>query len=311
MLDDGSRMTSISIHVSEGFPILSLTLITEPLRVANRELGHAKFHWSVVSDQGGDCLSSSAIPLQTRAIPNDIPDAAILLTSYTPDRSATKTAVAWLRRLDRRGCLLGCVDTGALVFAKAGLLGVRPAATHPEAIAGFSRQFPQSLFIDRMFDFSPPRFSSAGGVATLDMTLALIGHFTTDRLSRSVAEILTYNPPLPDWQPAPIPRSIAPEIRDAVSIMEAHLSDCLSISEIADRLGLPIWKLNRLFQRYLHSAPTTYYVNRRLARARDMLRNTGLPVGEIASECGYDNADVFSRAYRSRFNRAPSSDRAL
>ena len=42
-----------------------------------------------------------------------------------------------------------------------------------------------------------------------------------------------------------------------------------------------------------------------------MLRNTVLPVGEVASECGYDNADVFSRAYRTRFGVAPSKDRNL
>jgi AraC family carnitine catabolism transcriptional activator len=304
-------VASICIYVSEGFPILSLTLITEPLRVANRELGQTGFQWSAVSDEGGTLHSSSGIPLDTCGLPEVKPDAVILLASYKPDRSATDRTLTWLRRLDRLGSLLGCVDTGALVFAKAGLLSVRPAAAHPEAMAGFHRQFPTSLFIDRLFDFSPPRFSSAGGVATLDMTLALIGHFAGDRISHRVSEILTYKPPLADWEPHSIPTSIAPEVRDAVSIMEAHLSNRMSISEISERLDLPTWKLTRLFKRHLHSSPTSYYVNRRLGRGRDMLRNTTLPVGEIASECGYDNAEVFSRAYRSCFGRRPSEDRSL
>ena len=304
-------MISICIHVADGFPVLSLTLVTEPLRVANRELGSPRFRWSVVSDGGGPRRSSSGIPIDTAGIPEAAPDAVILLASYGPHRSATGNTLSWLRRLDRQGRLLGCVDTGALVFAKAGLLGVRPAAAHPEAIAGFHRQYPSSLFVDRMFDFSPPRFSSAGGVATLDMTLALIAHFTNARMSRRIAEILTYDPHIAGWRPASIPASIPPEIRDAVSIMEAHLSDALPVSGIAQRLDLPIWKLNRLFRRYLHMSPTSYYVQRRLARARDMLRNTTLAVGEIGTDCGYDNADAFSRAYRSQFGVAPSSDRAL
>lgn len=303
--------TRICIHVSEGFPILSLTLITEPLRVANRELGHARFAWEVVADQGGTLAASSGIPVTATPLPEGVPDAVVLLSSYHPDRSATPETLAWLRRLDRAGCLMGCVDTGALVFAKAGLLASRPAAAHPEAIAGFHRQFPRSLFIDRMHDFSAPRFSSAGGVATLDMTLALIGHFAGARTARRVAEILTYRAPEPGWQPQPIPESVAPEIRDAVAIMEAHLGQRIAISEIAARVGLPVWRLTRLFKRHLHATPTGYFVARRLARARDMLRNTRLGVGEIASDCGYDNLEVFSRAYRARFGLPPSQDRDL
>ncbi len=304
-------MTRIVIHVADGFPILSVTLITEPLRVANRETGKQTFEWLVVSDAGGICFSSSGIPLDTAELAEKEADAAILLASYNPDRSSTAATLSWLRRLDRKGCLLGCVDTGALVFARAGLLTRRPAATHPEAIAGFHRQFPNSLFVDRMFDFSPPRFSSAGGVSTLDMTLALIGHFETQRLAQRVAEILTYDAPMAGWMPQSIPRSVPQAVRDAVAMMQSDLSRRKSISEIAAALNLPIWKLNRLFNRYLHAPPKSYLTRLRLTKARDMLRNTTLAVGEIASECGYDNADAFSRAYRTQFGTSPTLDREL
>ena len=304
-------MIRIVVHIADGFPILSLTLITEPLRVANRELGQERFAWVVASDTGCVCRSSSGIPLETAALDETVPDAAILLASYKPETSSTKASLSWLRRLDRADCLLGCVDTGALVFARAGLLARRPAATHPEAIAGFHRQFPNSLFVDRMHDFSPPRFSSAGGVATLDMTLALIGHFTNQRLASRVARILTYDQPAAGWAPRDIPHSVPKEVRDAVAIMQSNLSGRVSVSEIARMLDLPVWKLGRLFNRYLHRSPTTYFARLRLAKARDMLRNTALPVAEIGTECGYDNADAFSRAYRAEYGRAPSLDRAF
>ena len=284
-------MVEICIHLSDGFPVLSLTLITEPLRVANRELGRARFTWSIVSDTGGALRSSSGMDLHTLPSWEQTPDAAIVLASYRPERSATDATLAWLRGLDRRGCLLGCVDTGALVLARAGLLGARPAAVHPEAIDGFQRQFPESLFMDRLHDFSPPRFSSAGGVATLDMTLALIGHFSHERLARSVAEILTYDPAPPGGRARIRSGSVAPAVRDAVALMEAHPRASLGIPDIADRVGVPVWKLNRLFQRYLHSSPTSYYVDLRLSRARDMLRNTTMAIGDVATACGYDNAE--------------------
>lgn len=292
-------------------PVLSLSLITEPLRVANRELGRSGFDGVVVSDGGGTCSSSSALPLRTLDQDDCKPDAALLLASYQPERSYTPRTLSWLRRLDRQNCLLGCVDTEALVFARAGLLDARPAAAHPEAIAGFHRQFPDSLFIDRMFDFSPPRCSSAGGVATLDMTLSLIAHFATDQLARRVAQILIYERHLATWQPQPMPGSIRHVLRDAVAVMQSNLVHPLPVSSVAGTLGVPVWKLNRLFTRYLYASPTSYYVGMRLERARDMLRNTTLRVGDVATECGYDNAEVFSRAYRKKFSKQPSQDRSL
>lgn len=94
-------------------------------------------------------------------------------------------------------------------------------------------------------------------------------------------------------------------------MMQADLTGRKSISDIAGALQIPVWRLNRLFNRYLHAAPKTYFAGLRLAKARDMLRNTTLTVGEIANECGYDNADAFSRAYRTQFGIAPSFDRTL
>ncbi len=303
-------MVTVCLHVADGFPILSLTLVTEPLRIANRELGQNRFDWLMVSDDGQVRRSSSGIPMDTTTLPDQKQDVVILLASYRPGRSATGPTLSWLRRQDRLGALMACVDTGALVFAKAGLLRVRPAAAHPEAIGGFHREFPDSLFIDRLFDVSPPRASSAGGVATLDMTLGLIGHFAGDAVSGRVAEVLTYQPMFPGQVMSAVGGSVSPVVREAVRIMMANPSRCPSPSEIASRVGVPPWRLTRLFKRSLRMSPRSYSVELRLQRARDMLRNTTLAVSEIAADCGYDNAEVFSRAYRKRFGLPPSHDRA-
>ncbi|MEL7013360.1 MAG: hypothetical protein AAFO72_08770, partial [Pseudomonadota bacterium] len=79
------------------------------------------------------------------------------------------------------------------MFAEAGLLNRRPAAVHHEAIVGFREKMGESYFVDRLFDFEGDRCSSAGGVVTIDMTLALIAHFGSGQLARRVAEILNYN----------------------------------------------------------------------------------------------------------------------
>lgn len=308
-------MRQIDIVLTDGFPALSLTLLTEPLRVANREHLEEAFAWRFLSLNGGPMRSSSGIELTSDAIDESSRDAAILLSSYHPEAAATPALKRWLRGQARSGVLMGCVDTAALIFAEAGLLANRPAAAHFEALPGYVAQYPERLFVDRLCDFSPPRCSSAGGVATMDMTLALIAHYSGPQLSQRVSEILTYIPPdhpgaqerlLPDRSLAYVNRNLA----RAVDIMLATLHAPISIETIAARLDLPVWHLAQLFKRFLRTSPSAYYRHLRLERARNMLRNSHHAVGEVGLLCGFVNHETFTRAYRREYGCPPSTDRS-
>jgi transcriptional regulator GlxA family with amidase domain len=309
-------MVSITIVIGEGFPLLSLSLIIEPLRVANRESPRPVFRWRVLSVDGMQPRSSSGRALEIDGGLDEEPtDAMILLASYAPEQMKTDAFLKWLRRRARSGCLMGCVDTGALLFAKAGLLNRRPAAAHHEAIVGFRESCGEKFFIDRLFDLDKDRCSSAGGVVTIDMTLALIAHFESKRLAHRVAEILNYRPLESeravgsfgvDWS---IPR-VNRTLGKAVEMMLANMELPLSIGEIANRLNWGQWKLRRLFIRHLGQSPQAYYLELRLDRARNLLRNSHERVGNIALMCGFPASESLSRAYRNRFDVAPSQDRA-
>ncbi len=307
-------MHQIDIVLADGFPMLSLTLITEPLRLANRESLEQAYSWRFLSESKEPVVSSSGYQVPTAPLDDTPGEIVLLLASYRPEKSVTPTLVNWLRACARRGSVMGCVDTGALIFAKAGLLAKQPAAAHFEAIAGFAQSFPREMFVDRLFDFSPPRCSSAGGVATFDMTLAIIRHFGSTRLARRVAQILTYTPSehrgeqerlLPDLSLGLVNRHLA----TAVEIMNATLQTPLPIADIAERCGIPQWHLARLCKRHLHKNPSAYYLSLRLARARNLLRNSHHRVGEIAMLCGFENPETFTRAYKREHGRQPSQDR--
>lgn len=307
-------MRRIDIVLTKGFPMLSVSLLTEPLRVANREsLGEA-YSWRLLSEEGGPMHSSSGIAIAAAPLDDTPADAVLLLSSYHPETAVTPGLLSWLRARDRAGTLMGCVDTAALIFAEAGLLGSRPAAVHFEAMPGYLAHYPEHMFADRLFDFAPPRCSSAGGVATIDMTLALIAHFSGERLAGRVAEILTYLPSNhPGAQERLLPdRSLAYVNRDlarAVDIMMATIPAPLSVSEVAARSGLPSWKLAHLFKRFLRTSPSAHYRHLRLERARNLLHNSHHPVGEIGSLCGFENHETFTRAYARAFGCPPSQDR--
>ncbi|MEO8543592.1 MAG: helix-turn-helix domain-containing protein [Burkholderiaceae bacterium] len=307
-------MRNIDIVLVDGFPMLSATLVTEPLRLANRESLEQVFAWRFLSVDGGMQRSSSGFEVTTDRLDDRPADAVLLLSSYHPEAGLRHDMLAWLRRRARRGDLMGCVDTGALIFAAAGLLGQHSAAAHFEAIDGFVASYPKAMFVDRLFDFSPPRCSSAGGVATFDMTLALIAHMVSADIASRAAQIMNYLPTghTGEQQRLSPMRSLGMVNQDlalAIDIMLGNLSAPLPIAQIAQRAGLPGWRLGRLFQRYLRQSPAQYYLGLRLARARNLLRNSHRQVGIIASLCGFDNHETFTRAYRRQFKLAPSADR--
>lgn len=307
-------MHQVDIVLIEGFPYLSLSLLTEPMRLANRESVSQRFAWRLLSTDGGDVSASSGMAFRCdSALDAQRADAVIVLSAYHPESALKPTLINWLKRRSAVGELMGCVDTAAMLFASAGLLTHQPAAVHHEAIAGFRSEFRDDWFVDRLYTFTPTRCSSAGGVATIDMTLALIAHFEDDRLAQRVAEILNHQPSEDEQQGLfgrewDVPR-FNRHLTHSVEIMIASIDEPRPITDIAARVGVPVWRLRRLFLKYLRQTPANYYRKIRLGKAQNMLRNSHASVGAIATACGFENLETFSRAYRREHGKPPSRDR--
>ena len=307
-------MPDVDIVLTDNFPILSLTLVTEPLRVANRECAEQLWRWRTLSIAGGRMTSSSGMGTETVPLDSQRADIVLLLSSYHPERSLVKPLLNWLKRRSRSGAIMGCVDTGALIFAEAGLLGGAPAAVHFEALRGYREKFGEAMFVDRLFTVSGKRCSSAGGVATFDMTLGLIEVLNGRQLADRVAEILNYRPTehsgpqqrlLTDTPLKRMDRRLA----KAVDLMIATLDQPLKIEEICQRVDVPVWTLVRLFRRYLRTTPASYYRDLRLAEARNLLRNSSLRISEISGICGFENPESFARAYRRNYGVSATEER--
>ena len=160
------------------------------------------------------------------------------------------------------------------------------------------------------------RCSSAGGVATFDMSLAIIERFGSRRVARRVAETLNYEPLGsdrasgsfgPDSAILRLDRTLARAIR----IMHETIAEPVPIREIGARTGCAPWQLRRLFHKHTGMSPQDFYLEIRLDQARNLLRNSGEKVGTIALMCGFPALESLSRAYRARFGLPPSKDRKL
>ena len=315
--DRGAEPLPVTLFVAPRFSFLSLAICMDALRVANRECIAPAFHCILASESGAAVACSSGPDVTPQAALSDIAvsPVTIVLTAYEPEAACTPGLLAWLRRQDRQGGIICCVDTAALVLARAGLLrGERIAVDH-EVVQPFREEIGEAILLDKRYAFEGRRLSSAGGMATMEMVLALIEHTRGAALARRVAHAMSFQMPpaerMPEGEALPGGlSSIDRRLGRMVAIMQSHLETPLPVAEVCRQAHVEDSTARRLFRTRLKESPGAYYLRLRLERARTLLRYSHLAVAEIAAAVGFADTPSFSHAFRRVFGLPPSRDRA-
>lgn len=95
-------------------------------------------------------------------------------------------------------------------------------------------------------------------------------------------------------------------INQVLDFIENHLEDVISLDCLAERAHFSRYHFLRLFQERMGEAPYSYLRRRRLEIGASQLLYSGESVAAIASTCGFETADGFSRAFRQYFGLAPA-----
>jgi AraC family carnitine catabolism transcriptional activator len=322
---------SVALIVAPNFSFLSLAIWLDGLRVANRESGLTAFDWIIVGEDREPVVSSSGPAVTPGAALRELAgaDVSIVLTAYEPAVACTPALLNWLRRQDRAGRIIGCVDTGALVLGRAGLLRGARIAAHREVVAPFHEEISDAELLDDPFLFEgrllssalddPFLFegrllSSAGGFATMEMVLALIERTNGAALAAQVATAMNHaGAPPRDSSNGGIPADNLTakdrRLSRLVSFMQSDLEAPLAIAEICRRAHVEASTARRLFLRHLGKTPSAYYLGLRLERAATLLRYSHLGVAEIAAAVGFADTPSFSHAFKRIYGLPPSRAR--
>lgn len=95
-------------------------------------------------------------------------------------------------------------------------------------------------------------------------------------------------------------------LAEVVQHIHGHYTDPdLSVEELAAIFGSSAVHFRRTFARLYHTGPMKYITALRLSRARELLLNTDLSVGEISRQCGYTSAYYFDRVFKREFGTQP------
>ena len=98
--------------------------------------------------------------------------------------------------------------------------------------------------------------------------------------------------------------------RQLVDYIEHRLAEALSIGQLATQCALSEYHFARMFRQSFGVPPHQYLLSRRLARARDLLRNSTLALGDVALACGFASASHFANRFKQSLGSTPGEYRA-
>lgn len=306
---------TIAFFLMPGFSAMGFISALEPLRVANR-FGGPLYRWQVLSLDGAAVQASNGMSVNADAALAQAEPASIVLVvaGFEPLAQATAKLFAALRRLDHSGVMLGGIDTGAMVLAEAGLLDGYRATLHWEALEAFKERYPRLVATQELFEIDRRRITCAGGTASIDLMLHLIGQAHGSELAVKVSEqfVLGRIRQRQDHQRLQIGARYGisnKKLIHAIGEMEKHLEPPLSTLELAAAIKVTRRQLERLFRAYLNETPSNFYVGLRLDKARQLLAQTDMSVTQVSLACGFELPSYFTRRYKLRFGNCPREER--
>lgn len=90
-----------------------------------------------------------------------------------------------------------------------------------------------------------------------------------------------------------------------LELVQQHLADDLKLEEMAAAAGISRFHFLRLFKNSLGMTPHRYVMEQRLASARRLLEDTGMPVAEIAAATGFSSQSHLCTAMRRSLGTTP------
>ena len=98
-------------------------------------------------------------------------------------------------------------------------------------------------------------------------------------------------------------------LRRAIEYLEAHLSNNIGLTELANVVGLSTSRLTALFREGTGESPHRWLMNRRLARALELLGHPSLSITEIAHQCGFASSQHLATVTRRQLAITPTAYR--
>ncbi|MGE7139272.1 helix-turn-helix domain-containing protein [Luteibacter sp. NPDC031894] len=95
--------------------------------------------------------------------------------------------------------------------------------------------------------------------------------------------------------------------RRAIAYMDERLDQSFPVAAVAEACGLSVNHFSRAFRRSMGKPPHRWLLDRRIDRARELLRDTTLSLADIALACGFAEQSHFTRVFTRTVGMPPGA----
>jgi AraC-like DNA-binding protein len=95
------------------------------------------------------------------------------------------------------------------------------------------------------------------------------------------------------------------QIEHIKAYIDEHLKEELNAEDMALEWDVSVYKLKAGFKQLHGKSFAAYLKELRLAKGKELLRNSNKIIYEIAKDCGYKDETGFYRAFRKHFGQTP------
>jgi len=309
------------VLAAPGFSAFALVSMLEILRGANRMVGRRVVRWSFVDD-----TIDGTVPLLTglladgRAISGNEArrgrHAMTLVFADRPiDRPSSSPLISTIRASHRAGSRIVEIGSGAFLLPMLGLLDHDRYSVHPGDRAVLMEKFPLVRVADTMFSAGQRTISCCGQAGAIELAFFLVEQMCGPSISDAVRRAMLFDKRPGQGSACLIPSARGGDLTNrhlqrAFEIMQTHLEDPLSQTQVARHCRLSARQLQRLFSSLIGETFHQAYMQLRLDRAYQLLKQTDMPIVEVAVACGFTNGSYFAQAARRRWNMTPSHVRS-
>lgn len=227
-----------------------------------------------------------------------------------PALAANRALLPLLRDYAASGTRICSVGTGSFLLAEAGLLDDKPATTHWNYLDAFRSRYPAVELKSKHLITQADNIYCVGSVNSIaDLMVHVIEEWFGSRVARAVEN--QFSPEIRRSFSAAAYQNEADSSHDDELVAEAqqwlqnHLAEPGSLAALAARLQVSQRTLARRFQRATGMSARAYLQSLRMAGAKELLKHSNLPVGDIAWQLGITDVSYFSQLFRSHAGMSP------
>lgn len=234
----------------------------------------------------------------------------MVCSGVEPEKNVSEKSANWIREIWRKGRTVGGLCTGACTLARAGILEGIPCTVHWGNLGSFSELFPKLDVVDQLYCSQRRVMSCGGGSGAIDLMVSIIHRehgvaLADEELSMCLHHTLRPESTRQRSSTAALLGSRNPKLAAIVEYMHEYIDEKISMSDISHRFDLSQRQIERLFLRHVGTSSKRYLLQQRLERARALLADTNMPVGDVAVSSGFASVSQFSKQFRDRFGQSP------